>query len=44
MIRHLLDALPDHDVPPEPIKLPPLAGRPAKHRVRAKVVRVPERY
>ncbi|MCE3002733.1 MAG: polyphosphate kinase 2 [Xanthomonadaceae bacterium] len=44
MIRHLLDALPDHDVPPEPIKFPPLASRPARHRVKAKVVHVPERY
>jgi polyphosphate kinase 2 len=44
MIRHLLDALPDHDVPPEPIDFPPLPGRPAKHRVKARVVRVPQRY
>jgi polyphosphate kinase 2 len=44
MIRHLLDALPDHHVPLEPVKLKPLGKRPSVHRIKAKVVRVPDRY
>jgi polyphosphate kinase 2 len=44
MIRHLLDALPDHHVPLEDIKLDPLPHKPLAHRVRAKVDRVPARY
>jgi len=44
MIRHLLDTLPDHHVPLDKIVLKPLAGRPATHRVKAKIERVPERY
>ncbi|HWS27445.1 MAG TPA: polyphosphate kinase 2 [Xanthomonadales bacterium] len=30
MIRHLLDHLPDHDVAPEALELPPLSKRPVK--------------
>lgn len=30
MIRHLLDHLPDHEIAPEPLELPPLAKKPAK--------------
>jgi polyphosphate kinase 2 len=44
MIHHLLDALPDHDVPLERLHLKPLKGAPGVHRVRARVSRVPERY
>lgn len=42
MIRHLLDALPDHQVPLRKIELEPLEGKPQTHRVRAKVTMVPE--
>jgi polyphosphate kinase 2 len=44
MIRHLLDALPDHHVPLDEIKLEPLPHQPLVHRVKAKVQRVPDRY
>jgi len=30
LLRHLLDHLPDQKVPPEPIEMPPLKGRPGK--------------
>ncbi len=32
LIRHLLDHLPDHDVPAQPLELPPLRGKPGKER------------
>ena len=32
LLRHLLDHLPDHDVPEHPIELPPLPGEPGKER------------
>jgi hypothetical protein len=44
LIRHLLDALPDFDVKPEPIALPPLAHEPLREVVEAKVDWVPTRY
>ncbi len=44
MIRHLLDALPDHHVPLEDIQLNPLPHKPLVHRVKARVKHVPSRY
>jgi polyphosphate kinase 2 len=44
MLRHLLDALPDHHVPLEEIKLAPLGRKPAVHRVKAKVLKAPARF
>ena len=35
LIRHLLDSLPDHDVPPPTIEFPPLPHPPLKSRLRA---------
>jgi polyphosphate kinase 2 len=32
LIRHLLDQVPDVSLPPAPMKLPPLRGKPAKER------------
>jgi polyphosphate kinase 2 len=43
LIRHLLDALPDFDVKPEPIELPPLGHEPLREVVEAKVDWVPTR-
>ena len=44
LIRHLLDHLPDHDVPEQPLDLPPLAGRPRKERYTGPVKPIPNRY
>ncbi|MCI1190824.1 polyphosphate kinase 2 [Calidifontimicrobium sp. SYSU G02091] len=32
LIRHLLDSLPDHDVPAQTVEFPPLPGQPLKER------------
>ncbi|MGE0405807.1 MAG: polyphosphate kinase 2 [Candidatus Korobacteraceae bacterium] len=37
LIRHLLDHVPDCTLPLEPLKLPPLPGKPAKERYRGPV-------
>jgi polyphosphate kinase 2 len=44
MIRHLLDALPDHHVPLDKITLEPLPHKPLVHRVKARIEHVPARY
>jgi polyphosphate kinase 2 len=44
MIRHLLDALPDHHVPLESIVLKPLGKAASVHKIKAKVERVPEHF
>ena len=37
LIRHLLDQVPDTEVPIEPLKYPPLKGKPAKEKFRGPV-------
>jgi len=44
LIRHLLDHLPDHHVPPPVIELPPLKGRPGKERFTGTVKPIRNRY
>lgn len=44
MIAHLLDALPEHQVPEAEISLPPLEGKPGVEKVRGPAIAVPERY
>ena len=44
LVRHLLDHLPDHDVPAQPLELPPLAGKPRKERYAGPVKPIKQRY
>jgi polyphosphate kinase 2 len=44
MVRHLLDHLPDHDIPPPPIEMPELSGKLAKERFGKHCQPVPVRY
>jgi polyphosphate kinase 2 len=44
LIRHLLDRVPDTNVPVEPLTLPPLPGKPAKEKFRGPVKPIRERY
>ena len=44
LIRHLLDHLPDHDVPAQPLVLPPLSGKPRKERYTGPVKPIKQRY
>ncbi|GAB2671659.1 polyphosphate kinase 2 [Arenimonas aestuarii] len=44
LIRHLLDQLPDHDVPRARLALPPLASRPGKERYTGPVKPIPMAY
>jgi len=44
LIRHLLDHLPDHDVPEQPLELPPLAGKPRKERYTGPVKPIKPRF
>lgn len=44
LIRHLLDKIPDHHVPPEPIEFPPLKGKPARERFKGPVRPIEGRY
>jgi polyphosphate kinase 2 len=44
LIRHLLDHIPDTDMPETPVDLPPLATRPKKERFRGPVQPVKSRY
>lgn len=44
LIRHLLDQLPDHDVPRSRINLPPLGKRPGKERYAGPVKPIPLAY
>lgn len=44
LIRHLLDQLPDHDVPRPRVSLPPLGGRPGKERYTGPVRPIPLAY
>jgi polyphosphate kinase 2 len=41
LIRHLLDSVPDHDVPPPTIELPPLPHPPLKSRYKAPFKPIP---
>ncbi|ODS61756.1 MAG: polyphosphate kinase 2 [Arenimonas sp. SCN 70-307] len=44
LIRHLLDHLPDHEVPGQALELPPLAGKPRKERYTGPVKPIKARY
>lgn len=44
LIRHLLDHLPDHEVPAQSLELTPLAGKPGKERFRGPVKPIAGRY
>jgi polyphosphate kinase 2 len=44
LIRHLLDSLPDHDVPPAVIELPPLPHPPLKTRFTGPLKPIPPRF
>ena len=44
LIRHLLDHVPDFNVPPKALKLRPLRGTPARERFRGKLRPIPSRF
>lgn len=44
LIWHLLDQLRDHDVPADPLELPPLTHEPLKERFSGPVHPLPDRF
>jgi polyphosphate kinase len=44
LIRHLLDQIPDHEVPAESVELPPLAGKMRKEKYRGPVKPIRDRF
>jgi polyphosphate kinase len=44
LIRHLLDQVPDKQVPAKPLTLPPLSGKPAKEKFKGPVKPIKEQF